>query len=416
LSSDRAYYGYNLVACAFVAQFVAVGLFSYVLGAFFLPMAGEFDWTRAEFTSARSVGQIVMGLAGLVIGTYVDRYGGKPFMLLGTGLLAVVLVLHAYVSNLTQWILLNGVGLVLGCALVGNLVVNVTLAKWFVERRGQVVAWAAMGVSLAGIVITPAITVSIDTFGWRSSWLLLALISTLLLVPVALLMRRAPEDYGWHPDGKSQAQVDAGEASQAQHDLANSLTRAQALRTLSFYGLVLAFAMFGINILVVLLQTIPYLTDAGFSRNQAALTISVASVPAMLSKPFWGYYIDRLPTKPLAALGAFVTGLALLCIVWAVQAQQLWAIFAAYFLLGIGWGGMIPLQEVIWGSFFGRRYLGSVRSAALPFTLIIGAAAPLLVSLYHDQVGTYHGALLVVAALNLASAVVMLWVPPPTKA
>ncbi len=95
-------------------------------------MTAEFGWTRAEFTVARSVGQLVMGLAGFVIGVYVDRYGGKPLMLVGAGLIALVLALHAQVETLTGWILLNGVGLVLGCALVGNLVVNVTLAKWFV--------------------------------------------------------------------------------------------------------------------------------------------------------------------------------------------------------------------------------------------------------------------------------------------
>jgi OFA family oxalate/formate antiporter-like MFS transporter len=414
--TSRHFYGYSLVGCAFVAQFVSVGLFSYVLGAFFIPMTEEFGWTRSEFTLARSIGQLVMGLTGFVIGVYVDRYGGKPLMLVGTLLLAVVLALHSQVSTLTGWILLNGVGLVLGCAMVGNLVVNVTLAKWFVERRGQVVAWAAMGISLAGIVITPAITVSIDVLGWRNSWLVLAVASTLLLLPVSLMMRRAPEDFDLHPDGKSQLQVDSGGAERAAQDMARSLTRAQALRTLSFYGLVVAFAMFSINILVVLLQTIPYLTDAGLNRTQAALAISVASVPAMLSKPIWGFYIDRLAAKPLAALGAFVTGAALLCIVFAVKAQSLWAIYAAYTLLGVGWGGMIPLQEVIWGSFFGRRHLGAVRSAALPFTLIIGASAPLLVSLYHDRVGDYHGALLAVAMLNLISALLMLWVPPPRRA
>ena len=378
-------------------------------------MTQEFDWTRAEFTAARSVGQLVMGLAGFVIGVYVDRYGGRPLMLLGTVLLTLVLALHGQVTNLTQWILLNGVGLVLGCALIGNLVVNVTLSKWFVERRGQVIAWAAMGVSLAGIIITPLVTWTIDLYGWRTSWNLLALATACLMLPTALAMRRTPEDHGLHPDGKSAAQIAAGQGARAAADLQGSLTRREAMRTITFYGLVVAFAMFSINILVVLLQTIPYLTDAGLSRTHAALAISVASVPAMISKPIWGYYIDRLTPKPLAALGAGVTGIALLCIVWAVSAVNLPFIFAAYFLLGIGWGGMIPLQEVIWASFFGRKHLGAVRSAALPFTLLIGASAPLLVSVYHDRVGDYHGALLAVALCNLAAALIMLWVPPPSR-
>jgi sugar phosphate permease len=39
--------------------------------------------------------------------------------------------------------------------MLGNLVVNVTLSKWFVERRGIVISVAAMGVSFGGVVLTP---------------------------------------------------------------------------------------------------------------------------------------------------------------------------------------------------------------------------------------------------------------------
>ena len=50
-------------------------------------------------------------------------------------------------------------------------------------------------------------------------------------------------------------------------------------------------------------------------------------------------------------------------------------------VLGFGWGGMIPLQEVIWASFFGRRFLGSIRGAAMPFSLLLGAPAPALLAI-----------------------------------
>ncbi|GIS18295.1 MAG: hypothetical protein CM15mP120_02110 [Pseudomonadota bacterium] len=57
-----------------------------------------------------------------------------------------------------MWWLLNGVVVTMGCAMIGNLVVNVTLSKWFVVNRGIVVAIAAMGVSFGGIVLTPLAT------------------------------------------------------------------------------------------------------------------------------------------------------------------------------------------------------------------------------------------------------------------
>ncbi|MCZ6658172.1 MAG: MFS transporter [Gammaproteobacteria bacterium] len=411
----RIYYGYWLVVASFLAQFVSLGIFSYVLSSFMTPMIDELGWTRAEFTLSRSIGQVAMAVTGFFIGVAVDRYGGKPLMLVGTTILSVSLGLHSQVTELWQWIVLNGLALTIGCALLGNLVVNVTLAKWFVEKRGQAIAWATMGVSMGGIVITPLVTYLIDTIDWRTTWLLLAVGTAIVMYPVALVMRRAPEDHGLHPDGKTADDVAQGRALKAAEDYARSLTRRQALRTGSFYALVLAFGLFSINIVVMLLQTVPYLTDAGFTRTQAALAITAASVPAMIAKPIWGYFIDHMPAQPLASLSAAFTGLSLFGIVAAVDGGSLVWIYAGYFLLGIGWGGMMPMQEVIWGSFFGRRYLGAVRSAGLPFALALGASAPLLVSHYHDVTASYQGALAVVAGLNVMSGVLILWVPAPNK-
>ncbi|MEM8767876.1 MAG: MFS transporter [Pseudomonadota bacterium] len=412
-AEDKLYYGYWIVAAAFVSQFVAMGIFSYVLGPFMMPMIEELGWSRSEFTLSRSLGQFVMGLTGFLIGAWVDRFGPRPLMLTGATVMSVSLALHAGVTEIWQWLLLNGVLATVGGALLGNLVVNVTLAKWFVEKRGQAVAWAAMGVSAAGIILTPAVTLSIDFTGWRETWILLAVATALLVYPMAFVMRRTPEDHGWHPDGKSDHQVATGQAERAKADFDHSLTRREALRTWVFYGLVFSFGLFTINIVVMLLQTVPYLTDSGFSRAEAAYAITVASIPALLSKPVWGYFIDRIPAKPLAAVGASGTGLALFAIVGSVATGNLFWIYAAFFLLGLGWGGMIPLQEVIWGAYFGRRYLGAVRSAALPFALLLGAAAPLAVSYYHDQTGAYDGALLVVAGLNVLSGIFLQLIPAP---
>lgn len=409
----RRYYGYRLIGAAFVAQFVSAGMQNYVTGAFMLPMSQALGWTRAEFTVPRSLGQFVLAFTGLVIGSHVDRFGARPFMLGGIAVLTVALYLLSHVETLVGWIVLNGVALSVGAALIGNLVVNVTLAKWFVDLRGRAVAWSAMGVSMAGVILTPLSAWLIDGWGWRNAWRVFAVLAATLVVPIAFIMRRAPEDFGWHPDGRSDLDVASGRASRAAMDYARSLTRSEALRSATFYILVVAFGLFTISISVMLLQTIPYLTDSGYERTTAALMITLTSIPALVSKPIWGHFIDRTEPRPLAAGGALLTGLSLLVIVAGVETDAIVAVGIGFFLLGCGWGGMIPLTEVIWASFFGRRHLGAVRSAALPFSLLLGAAAPLAVSYYHDVVGNYVGALLGVAIANIASSVFILRIPKP---
>ena len=185
------------------------------------------------------------------------------------------------------------------------------------------------------------------------------------------------------------------------------------MRTFAFYALIGAFGLFTINIVVLLLHAIPWLVDEGFSPSLAAQMIVVTSVPAMLAKPLWGFFIDRLEPRPLGAIGSAVTGGALLTIAGALAADSLAGAYAGFFLLGVGWGGMIPIQEVIWAGFFGRRHLGAVRSAALPFSLLFGAAAPLLVAWHRDVTGDYTNAMVAVALANLTAALLILSVRPP---
>ncbi|HLT64447.1 MAG TPA: MFS transporter [Pseudohongiella sp.] len=408
VSDNRIFYGYWIILAAFVTQFTAIGLQNYIIGPFTIPMTEEFGWTRAEFTSARSIGQMVAAFTGFFIGAGVDKYGGRPFILTGMVILSASVYSLGFVQSLTHWVLINGFIVTIGAALIGNLVVNVTLGKWFVEKRGSAVALAAMGVSLSGVILPPLTTWLVDEFGWRHAWYVLGIGAALLITPAGLVIRRSPEDYNMHPDGKTAQQMASGMGDKALLDYATSMTRSQAMRTGRFYALVLAFGLFQISITVMLLQTVPFMTDAGYSRIVAASMISLTSVPALLSKPFWGMLIDRYSARPLAAIGAGITGFSLIIIVLAVQLKNDMLVYAAFLMMGLGWGGLIPLQEVIWASYFGRRYLGAVRSTAMPFTFAMTALGPVLAAAHYDRFGNYDNAFLLMAVCNLGAALMLL--------
>ena len=409
------YYGYYLVVAAFIAQFVSVGSQNYVVGTFLTPMTEDLGWTRTDFTLARTIGQFVLGVTGLFIGAYVDRHGGRRLMAGGIFILAGTMFALSLVQELWQWWLLNGLMLTTGAALVGNLVVNVTLSKWFVEKRGRVIGFSSMGVSFAGVALTPFATALVDDVGWRMAWRVLAVGAFVIILPLSMVMRRAPEDYGLHPDGKSDEEVAAGGGRAAAVDYSSSLTRREALRTPAFYLVVFGFGLGALSIGVMLVQTIPFMTDAGYSRGVAALMITITSIPSMLSKPVWGMLIDKADARKLSVVGFLINAVAIVLIVFSVRAGIVPLIYASFLLLGFGWGGLIPLQEVVWASFFGRRHLGAVRSAGLPFALIIQAGAPVATSIYFDRIGNYDGAFFAVAAAALVAVVLVLLARPPVR-
>ena len=408
------YYGYYLVGAAFLAQMISAGAQTYVAGVFLVPMTEELDWTRSEFTYAQTVGRFLQAFAGLFLGGLVDRGYARRMMFVGSGIIGTAVFATSYVDELWQFVALRGVMLVVGAAMVGNLVVNVTLSKWWVEKRGRMVGFAAMGVSGAGVLLPQVLTPVVDEWGWRVGWQVLAVICVVLLFPAAWVMRGTPEESGLNPDGKTDEEMASPAGDRVRADFANSLTRMEALRTPAFYQIVVAFGVSGVGLGTILFTTIPFTTDAGFSRTVAAFMLSFAvALPAALIKPVWGWGMDRASAKILAASSFVIAACGVVVVVLAAQAGSVVILGLGFVLVGIGLGGQIPIQEVIWGSYFGRRYLGAVRSVAMPFALFFGAGGPLAVQVYFDHVGDYYGAFYGVGALWLAAALLVLLVQRP---
>ena len=413
----RVYFGWYIVAGAFLAQMLQAGLSVYAGGVFLVPMTEDLDWSRTEFTLAQTLGQLVTGAIGFFIGAHVDRRGGRRVMLIGGALVAVTLFSISYIEEWWQWMVLRGLFFMGGSAMIGSLVVNVTLSKWFVELRGRAIGIGAIGFSIGGILIAPPLTAFVDDFGWRAGWQVLAVVTAAIIFPIALLFRRQPEDHGLNPDGRSAEELRRGAASRIEADYLNSYTRREALRTPALYMITFAFGLAVIGIGGVILNAIPFLTDQDYSRATAARIVVILGFAAGFSKAFWGWLTERYDARYVAALGFTLSGSSMVLIVFAAASGSAALVGLGYLLWGTGVGALFPAQEVIWAQYFGRRYLGEVRSVVLPVSLGMGAAGPLITALYFDAVGDYNGVFLTIGVNWLVAAALILAVrrpgPPP---
>ena len=417
-SRPLIFYGWWIVLGAIVALFVSAGTQGSVSGVFLRPMSEDLGWTRAQFTIATSLGTGVSGLIGFFIGGYVDRVGARPLMVVGVTIVGGSLLAISRIEELWQFIVLRGLIFTIGFVLIGNLVVNVTVSKWFVERRGWAISMASLGFSLASITMPLVMIPVVDTLGWRDGWVVMGVASWVLVYPVALIMRRQPEDYGLLPDGKIEGDpADARAVEIARQDYANSRTRGEAVRTFAMWLLVLAFGFAMVGLISLIFHSIPFLTDNGYTRGEAALIVSAQGGSAIVSKFAWGWAMQHFPARGLAAISFLMSGGAVLVMVPIAATGSLELMFAAFIVWGWGIGGMIPLSEFIWAQFFGRRYLGAVRSAGMPVMIIFSASGPFFAGWYYDALGSYDGALITFGALwFVAAALVMMARQPKPKA
>ena len=417
-SSPRVFWGWWIFAAAIVGQFVTIGFAAQVTGVFLKPMTDELGWTRSEFVLAASLGFGVGGISGFFIGPLIDRYGARPIMLIGTTLGGLSLIAVSQIDSLWQFIVVRGALSQLGLFMVGPFVVNVTLSKWFVVNRGRVIALASVGPSLGGIFPPLILTPIVDTHGWEAGWVVMGIATLVLVYPCALIMRRQPEDYGILPDGKTgyeePTEEERRQMAMMRRDFLSSYTRGEAVRTASMWLLVVGFAL-GVAVVGSLFaHVIPFMTDAGYTRPQAAFVFATQGGVALVSKFWWAWIMQKRSPRGLTLLAMGMMGVAVALLPFAAG-HSMAALLLAFSLFGFGVGGMFPLFEFVWAWYFGRRHIGAVRSTGLPVTVMIAVMGPIVTGLYFDAVGNYDGAFYTLALLISAGAALLLISrrPPP---
>ena len=409
----RIFFGWYIVAAGAVANGVAVTLQGYANGVFFVPMSDELGWTRTEFALAVTAGAFVTSLTGAIFGGVIDRRGGRGLTLIGAVMATGSLLAIAEITELWQWYLLRAGLLSVAVAFAGTLVVHAVLSKWFERRRGRAIGIAALGLSTAGVITPSLLTPFVDAEGWRAGWQLLALVTIALFVPAAMLFRRQPEDSGLLPDGRLPGAPPPRDRSGAVIREARSLTRGEAVRTLSLWLLIVAFGLAGLSFLALGTLTIPILTDSGFDRTTAALMLSLFALPGLATRVGWGLAAERIHARYLAALAFLCLAIGVAVILPGTNTLNAPLVAVGFLIFGTGIAGMIPMQELVWASFFGRMHIGAVRGVGMPLQVVIGAPGPVIVSAYFDRFGDYDGALAALGALALVSVAIVLLVPDP---
>jgi sugar phosphate permease len=165
----------------------------------------------------------------------------------------------------------------------GGRPINIAVANWFIRKRAR-----AMGILLAGIGLGGSsvfmVAWLIANYGWRTSAVVAALAYWLIGLPLVSLVHHRPEELGLNPDGvPTQVVANTTATPGKQEPLEIELTPRQALRSLSFWFIALAFASWSVTVTVVAVYHIPFLIEEMEASSVKAA--SIASVTLLLSVP-----------------------------------------------------------------------------------------------------------------------------------
>jgi MFS family permease len=395
----RFFLGWTVVAAAVVVTFTEVAFFNPVLGVFIPEFEREFGWSRTEISLGVTLGSLVGAAFAPFFGPMIDRYGGRRFIAGGAALMAVCLVLLAFMQTEWQFFVIYSIGRGTASGLMG-LAAGVTVSKWFVRRRGFAIGVMSLGTRFGFALMPISVQLIISASGWRTAALALAATVAIFgVLPAVKWMHPRPELLGLQPDGDD-LPLDPGTGLRRPREL--SWTRHDALRTKAFWLVTLAVSLQSLAGGAINLHQIPHLVDTGLTAETAALVITMVAVFGGAGVLLEGIFDARIGARWTMVMGLIGSACGMAFLMNVNGSLNVAVAFSVVY--GLSFGLMVASNQIVFAEYFGREALGAIRGAATPAQLGLNAVGPLVAGAAFDITGSYLAAFIPLTFAYLVAA------------
>lgn len=406
----RGFYGWWIVAAVAAGLFVGyVPIIGFTFSIFFVPIAEELKWSRAEISLAFSLSLLALSACLPITGRLVDRIGARRVILPSAVLFGLSLAsLYFLSANLWHY---YAVFIALGVVGSGATPIPYykVIANWFDTRRGLALGLSMIGVGLSEFITPSAAQALISVAGWRVTYVVIGFVVVTVTLPVAgLFLEERPEQMGLQPDGKTAGQGASREASGRQQ----GMTVGQACRAGTFWLMSSGLFLVAMSLTGCLVHLAPLLKDRGAPATTAALAVSVLGGANMLGRLLAGYILDRV-FAPYVALCFFCGATAGILILLSGTTGGL--AFLAAFMIGFGMGAEGDIMPYLVARYFGLRAFGEVYGYVLSVFTLGAMLGPVILGLTFDAYGDYRIALTGFVAATLLGAALITQLGPYRK-
>ena len=364
-----------------------VGLWS---NAVVLPaIQSEFGIDRGAASFPYMATMFGIAAGGIVMGRMVDRFGIMKPMIFGIIMLSLGYALAAVSPNYVMFVVIQTVFVgMLGTAVTfGPLVAEISL--WFHKRRGIAVAVVASGNYLSGTIWPVFIQMGIDQIGWRSTYVVIAVVVVVAMLPLAILLRQKPViDEEHRPTGKRR-----------RLEMPLSKNATTAVLCLAGIACCVAMAMPQVHI-------VAYCADLGYGPARGAEMLSVMLALGIVSRLASGVIADYI-----GGLGTLILGSSLQCLALLLYlpTDGLTSLFIVSAVFGLSQGGIVPSYALIVRDYFPAREAGMQVSTVLMATVAGMALGGWMSGEIYDLTGSYQAAFINGIAWNALNMAIAFW-------
>ena len=353
------------------------------------PVSIEFGVGRGVASLPYFMFMIVGGIGGVVMGRLADRFGVLVPALIGCVGLPAGMAGAAFAEEFWQFCVSLGVlsGLLGTSALFAPMAADIS--HWFTRRRGLAVAIVITGTYFAGALWPPIVQASLDARGWRETFVLIAILMAVVMLPLVALLYRKPASL-------IEAQA-ARTAPGAGRPLGVAPGTLQCLICAAGLGCCVAMAAPQVHI-------VAHVTDLGYAAQHGAAMLSVMLGTGIVSRIGSGFISDRIGGLRTLLLGSVLQALALVAFLGADTLTLLFVVSAVF---GLSQGGIVPSYTIIIRTFFPAHEAGRRVGWAMLFTFAGMALGGWMAGALYDLTGSYTASFINAVAFNVMNAAIV---------
>ncbi|MFC1926723.1 MFS transporter [Chloroflexota bacterium] len=418
----KIFYGWWVVLACAIVGFYTGGAFFYGFTAFFIPISSTFGWSYATIALASSIRSMESGAFSPITGFLTDKFGPRKVMFCGALILGWSAILFSHINSLPTFYLAY-LGVSLGMSACIGVVPLTAVANWFRAKIGSATALLVTGFAAGGFM-APVIVWFIAQYDWRTTMLILGIGTWILCLPLTLIVRHKPEQYGYSIDGDrapvqfpsrttESETAEFVKATERESTHTVDFTVREALRTRTFWVLISVLIANSLAVSAIMLHMLPYMDSIQITEQTASFIIPLVTGSSIAGRLLLGWLADRVDKRYILVTACILRTIGVFVFTYAQSLPWL-ILFAITF--GPGYGSIVVMRIAVAREYFGRRSIGTIQGFMMGIMTLGSMVGPWLAGYIFDINGDYQIAWLAIAIVSMIVIPLPLLIKPLRKA
>ena len=409
-ASSKIFYGWWIVLASTAILFVTSGIGFYGHGVILDPLRTLHGWSKATISSAVTLFFFISGVMGLIIGRQIDRYGPKWLLIIGSVTIGTGFVLLVYIKTVWQLYAVYFI-MALGFSCTSLVPINTVITNWFIRKRGFAMSLTNTGLSAGGIILVPMASYLITRWGLATALPVLGAIYGVVVIISTYFIKQRPSDVNQFPDG-TPPESGASNSHASGISYASQMrvwTRTQAIRTVAFWSIVIAFFLALTGQIAFLVHQISFLSRY-LGISGAATAVSITAGASIIGRLWLGTFVDRCDKRYVIMVCFLFQSIAVFAL---AHFQHVVILYLGTLAFGLTMGSIIMMLSLITGECFGLVSFATISGLAGVFTMSGAAFGPSIAGFIFDATDSYQMAFTIFAAMSVAAILVIYFAKPP---